>query len=632
MSTMIKRIVARQWLLGILLVLLTCVVYLPALRGGFVWDDDDHLTANPAVAASNGLRLIWSSLQRSRYYPLTLTTFWAGRRLWGLNPLPYHAINVALQALNAVLLWRGLRCLRIRGAWLAAAVWALHPVNVESVAWITELKNTQSGLFFLLSVLCFLRFDENREPRWYALALGCGLAAMLSKPSTVVLPLALLLGTWWRHGKWRRSDIIEIAAFFGLALGMSALTVIEQHRHIVQVGAAEWSLRPAERLVIAGKDVWFYAFKVVWPARLSFVYPRWVIDATSLWSWMPLVALVVVAATLYRYRSHRWARAALFGGGFFVVALLPVLGFFDVFYFWYSFVADHFQYLACMGLISLAVSAGAELCERGGPRGRNLGAFAAAAVLVLLGVTTWKQERIYRDVETLWQDTLAKNPRCWLAHNNLGTILAAHGQTGKAKAEFTEALRLKPDFTYAHENMAKLLELMSGSGRTAKAIPEYEAALQGNPNSVEDHNNLGVALAAEGRFDEAIAQYRSALRISPEASDIHYNVAVALMAEGKVPEAIVEYQTVIRIKPDPATYNNLAFALIQVGRVAEAVEQFRQALVFQPDYAPIHYNLGNALAQLGKRQEAIAEYEQALKLQPNMEEARAALNGLQAGP
>ena len=232
----------KSWLLVLALMVITFVAYAPVWRAGFVWDDDDHLTANPAMTTPHGLQMIWSSLAVSRYYPLTLTTFWIQRRFWGLNPMPYHVVNVALHAINGILLYLVLRRLRIPAAWLAAMLWVLHPVNVESVAWVTELKNTQSGAFFFLALLCFLRFEAQPERRWYTLAVLCGLAALLSKPSTVVLPLVLLLCAWWQRGRWRWADLVRTAPFFGLALGMSVLTIVEQRGHISGEGTQEWNL------------------------------------------------------------------------------------------------------------------------------------------------------------------------------------------------------------------------------------------------------------------------------------------------------------------------------------------------------------------------------------------------------
>jgi Tfp pilus assembly protein PilF len=586
----------RPWLLALVLAVVTFAAYQPTWRAGFVWDDDDHLTANPAMTAHHGLKMIWSSLAVSRYYPLTLTSFWIQRRLWGLNPLPYHLVNVALHATNGILIFFLLRRLRARAAWLAATLWALHPVNVESVAWITELKNTQSGLFFFLSVWCFLRSEAGAaRRRWYGLALLCGLAALLSKPSTVVLPLALLLCVWWERGSWRRADILRIAPFFILALGMSALTVVEQRGPIQLAGTAEWNLGMAERFVMAGKAVWFYASKTVWPARLTFVYPRWKLDAGSVWSWLPLAGLVVGGALLWLWRRQFWARAGWFGCGFFVLSLLPVLGFFDVFYFRYSYVADHFQYLACIGLISLAVSTGTAICERAGQRGRDWGMLAAAIVMLTLGLSTWGQARIYQDSETLWGDTLAKNPQCWMAHNNLGTVFLREGKVSGAIAHFDQALEIKPD-------------------------------------DAEAHTNLGIALYQTGKREEAMEHFQQALRINPNKAEAHGNLGIALAQTGKIEEAIAHYERALRIKPDIVeVYSNLGNALARVGRLPEAIVQYEQALRIKPDIAEVHYNLGNALARVGRVPEAIVQYEQALRIRPDFTLAQNALARLQAG-
>jgi tetratricopeptide (TPR) repeat protein len=547
----------------LVLVLVTFAAYQPVWRAGFIWDDNDHLTANPAVAASNGLRMIWSSLAVSRYYPLTLTSFWIQRRLWGLNPLPYHLVNVALHATNGILIFFLLRRLRARAAWLAATLWALHPVNVESVAWITELKNTQSGLFFFLSVWCFLRSEAGAaRRRWYGLALLCGLAALLSKPSTVVLPLALLLCVWWERGSWRRADILRIAPFFILALGMSALTVVEQRGHIQKAGTAEWNLGMAERLVMAGKAVWFYASKSLWPARLTFVYPRWKLDAGSVSDWLPLAGLVVGGALLWLWRRQSWARAGWFGCGFFVLSLLPVLGFFDVFYFRYSYVADHFQYLACIGLISLAVSTGTAICERAGQRGRDLGTLAAAITLLILGVSTWRQARIYQSQETLWRDTLTKNPDCWLAHNNLGLLLEHRGREAEAEEQYRLALRIFPDDVKAHVNLGNALVRQ---GKPSEAVQQYEEALWIQPNHAQARINLGNVWLLQGNISEAIGDYEEALRIDPHSVEAHLNLGVALEQAGRASEAIEQYEQVLRLNPDLTAASN-ALARLRPGQ------------------------------------------------------------------
>ncbi len=616
----------RPWLLALVLVVVTFVAYQPTWHAGFIWDDDDHLTANPAMTAPYGLKMIWSSLAVGRYYPLTLTTFWFQRRLWGLHPLPYHLVNVLLHAGNGVLVFFILRRLGIPAAWLAAMVWALHPVNVESVAWITELKNTQSGLFFFLAVWCFLRFDNGARRRWYGVALLCGLAAVLSKPSTVVLPLVLLLCVWWERGSWGRADILRITPFFILALGMSALTVIEQRGHIQRESTAEWNLGMAERLIIAGKAVWFYASKLLWPARLTFVYPRWNLDLGSFWSWLPLAGLVVGSVLLGIRRRQSWARAGVFGCGFFVLALLPVLGFVDVYYFRYSYVADHFQYLASLGLISLGASMGAAVCERTGQRGRDWGVVAAAIVLLALGVSTWRQARIYQNSETLWGDTLAKTPRCWMAHNNLGAALMLLGRAQEAEEHYEQSLQINPRNAEAHNNLG---DVLLQEGKVVDAIARYEQALRIKPDFADAHNNLGAALYQTGKSDEAMTQYRQALRINPGYAEAHRNLGIALQQTGKIDEAIAHFERALRIKPDFAdAHYSLGLALARLGRVQEAIAHFEQALRINPDYAEAHYSLGIALQQAGRVTEAREHYEQALRIKPEYAEAHRNLGSL----
>jgi tetratricopeptide (TPR) repeat protein len=570
---------------GGIICLLTIAVYFPALRGGFIWDDDDHLTRNAAMDSLSGLRQIWSSLAVSRYYPLTLTTFWVEHRCWGLNPLPYHAVNIVLQAVNAVLLWVLLRRLQVRGAWLAAAFWAVHPVNVETVAWVTELKNTQSGFFFLLALLVFLRFEDGQRWRDYAIALLCGVAAMLSKPSTVVLPVVILLCAWWRRGRWTRNDLLRIAPFVMLAVGMSLLTLLEQRHHIEREYASDWTMTAAQRLILAGHAVWFYAAKLLWPMNLCFIYPRWELQVNDVMAWVPLGGLAAGAAMLWHFRHTGWGRAAIFGLGYFVVALLPVLGFFDIYFFRYSFVGDHFQYLASIGLVSLIVSGGEAICERGGRWARDAGTVAASAVLFTLGFCTWKQTHVYHDVETLWRDTLAKNPNAWLAHNNLGFALEYTGRIDEAIEHYHEALRLKPDV-------------------------------------VEAHNNLGIALSESGHVTEGIKEYREGLRVNPRSPEAHYNLGNGLRSLGRPAEAVEEYKLALQYRPAyPEAHNNLGLALEDLGKPAEAREHYEEALQLEPDFAEARNNLGNIAFGLGRFPEAVQQYEQALQIKPDYAEA-----------
>jgi len=629
-ATAIETCIAlRPWLLALVLAVVTFAAYQPVWHAGFIWDDPDHLTANPAMTTPDGLKMIWSSLAVSRYYPLTLTTFWIQRRLWGLSPMPYHLLNVTLHAVNGFLLFLVLRRLKIPAAWLAAMLWVLHPVNVESVAWITELKNTQSGLFFFLSVLCFLRFEADKKNGWYTLAVACGLAAMLSKPSTVVLPLVLLLCIWWERGRWERANLVRISVFFVLAAGMSVLTVIEQRGQVLSAGATEAHLEPTERLVVAGKAIWFYAAKILWPARLTFVYPRWELNTTSPWSLVPTVALAAIGVTLWKCRSRAWCRAVLFGGGFFVVALLPVLGFFDVFYFRYSFVADHFQYLASVGIITLLCGGGTALCAHTGSTGRHVGAVTVASLVAVLGILTWRQAHAYRDSDTLWRDTEIKNPNAWMPHYNRGEDLWQLGRVQEAIGEFQEALRVKPDDAAIHTDLGVALDKL---GRQREAIDQYEQALRIKPDDATTHTDLGAAFAEIGKLQEAIEEDEEALRLKPDYAQAHYNMGLALVQLDRLTEAMGHWEQALRLNPDYVeAHYNLALALCRAGRIPEGIGHFEQALRLNPDDVEAHYNLGLALEKVGRTPEATEHYQQALKLRPDFIPATRALARLGAG-
>jgi protein O-mannosyl-transferase len=346
----------QLWLGAAVLAGAVLLVYLPVLNAGFIWDDDKHLTENPCVVGPLGFAGIWTTAAAT-YYPLVLTTFWIEHALWGLAPLPYHLVNVLVHAACGVLLWRVLARLRVPGAWLGAALWALHPVQVESVAWVTELKNTQSCFFFLLAILFFLKWKDGWTD--YALALLFAAAAILSKSSTVMLPVVLGLCRVWDDGRWRWRDAIPLAPFFAISGLASAWTIWEQKFHSGAVGA-DWALTVPQRLIVAGRVVWFYLGKLAWPHPLIFIYPRWQVDASQALAYLP--ALAALGALLFLWwRSDGLGRPVFFAAAYFAVSLFPVLGFFNVYYFRFSFVGDHLQYLASIGPLALAGAAIARL-------------------------------------------------------------------------------------------------------------------------------------------------------------------------------------------------------------------------------------------------------------------------------
>ncbi len=593
----------RSWLLAAVLVVLVLAAYLPALRCGFIWDDNAYVTENRALRSPEGLGKIWLKPRTTpQYYPMVFTSFWVEYHLWRLQPVGYHLVNVLLHAVNAVLLWRLLRRLEVAGAWWAAAMFALHPVMVESVAWVTERKNVLSCLFYLLAVLAYFRFRpltdgkavKARDWRFYPLVLVLFLCALLSKTVTCSLPAALVLLVWWKNGRVEKRDAVALAPLFVLGAALGFVTVWLEKYH-VRASGTEWALSFAQRCLLAGRVLWFYAGKLFWPDQLTFIYPRWEIDAGAAWPYLfPLGALAVLI-TLWLLRS-RMGKGPLVAVLFFTGTLAPALGFLDVFPFRYSYVADHFQYLASIGLIALAVGAGAAIARWAGPRGRRLGTLTAAAVLLMLGVSTGRQTHIYENLETLWRDTLAKNPSAWIAHNNLGSALERAGHLEEAMAHYELALRIKPDQAEAHYNLGLAL---AQEGRTRDAIAQYEQALQIKPDDAETHNNLGNALLQVGDFDQAAGHFETALRIKPDYAAAHYNLGLALVQLGRELEAIPHWEQAVRLKPDFAeAHSNLGLALAHAGRVQEAISHHEEAVRLKPDSARAENNLARLLATL----------------------------------
>lgn len=637
--------------LGAALVALLVAVYANALDGEFLWDDDSHVSANPVIIGPFGLREIWTT-GAANYFPLVLTNFWIQHALWGLNPVGYHSVTLAFHVLGALLLWRVLGQLRVPGAWVGAALWAVHPVQVESVAWICELKNTQSGVFFLLAISFFVRWVEStpasaKAPRFsaaYVFALVSAVLAILSKPSTVMLPVILVLCWWWLRRDVRLRSMFWVAPFFLLSALASAWTIWEQK---VRSGAsgAEWDFTLAERFLIAGRAVWFYLGKLFWPEPLVFIYPRWVINGAQPLAYLPVIALVAALWLLWRNRTGRSA-GVLFAAGFFVVMLFPILGFFNVYFFRYSFVGDHFQYLASMGPMA-AIGAALMLA---GPWVRR---FAPPLLLSVSALLAWRHSQEFRDNETLWRATLAKNPNSpmpWVnlgveqmqqgdtpgavasferalqldprsddAFNNLGLIALEAGEFEMALAHFRNAVAVRPLSHEAHSNLSFALRR---AGQLEEAIHHGQIAVNaprdfGDPS--EAHNHLASALTDSGRPAEAVPHFETALRFRPKDAEIHHNLANALRALGRLPEAIARYQRALALNPELAeTHNELGVTYSAAGNLEDAERHFRRAIELRPEFAEAHTLLGGVIAQSGRIADALPQLQEAVRLAPDL--------------
>jgi tetratricopeptide (TPR) repeat protein len=629
------------WLFPALLAILI-VVYSPALHGTLLWDDDGHITA-AGLRGLDGLWRIWTQVGATQqYYPLTHTAFWVQWHLWGDAFTGYHLTNVVLHALSSVLLAMILLRLQVPGAIFAAVVFALHPVQVESVAWMTELKNTLSGVFYFAAALSYFRYDERRTRGAYLLALALFCAALLSKTVTATLPAVLLAALWWKHGplEWRR-DARPLVPFFAIG-AIAGLSTAWIERSLTGAQGREFAFSPIERGLIAGRAVLFYAGKLLWPAHLSFMYPRWSVSEDVWWQYLLPLAVVIAFVMLWRQRYR--SRAPLAAALIFVATLFPVLGFLNVYPFRYSFVADHFQYLASAALIvPLAAGLVTLLAARARMRPVVAEAILCLSIGPLLAGLSYREAGQYASSSVLYSSTILQNPACWLCQENLG-ILLLHDvppQREEAVERFHQALRIYADDAQVHFNLGTtLMEL----GRMDESATELRQAVTLAPGYAEAYGNLGVVLQKLGKMDEARDMYRTALDIKPQLAVARANLsivmnqpkqpealsrlesAVALARTGDLDGAVTQLEAAIKDSPDSAdAHAFLGQVLLTKNALPAAVDEFERALHLGANTAAVHNDLGVALAKLRRTDEAVREFREALHLQPDYPEAEANL-------
>jgi protein O-mannosyl-transferase len=617
----LRREGERGWLFAVLLVSAVVVAYHPAWNAGFIWDDDIYVTGNRLLSEPGGLWRLWFSLNApSQYFPLTYTVFWLERALWGFNPAGYHWVNILLHAVNAVLVWRLLRRLALPGAWLAAALFALHPVQVESVAWVTELKNILSLLFCLLAMFAWVEFVEERSRpswRWFVLALATYALALLSKSTACTLPATLLLVLWLKRTPLNRVSVVQVLPFLALGLGMGVLAMWWERYHQGTHGQI-FALGPVERLLVASRAIWFYAGKLAWPTNLAFSYPRWTINATDPLAYAWLAACVGFAGILGFYR-RAVGRGVVTAVLFFAASLSPMLGFIMLYTFRYAFVADHYQYVASIGPAALtAAGLSRWLGTVSGPQ-RFVGPVLCATLLCTLAVLTWRQSATYTNLETLWRATLSVNPGSPLAHNNLGNTLIEDGKADEAITHFQIALKNRADLAETHNNLGNAL---LRKGELDAALAQFQQALELAPGLAGTHNNLGALLLEKDQLDEGIAHYRRAVQIDPSFEEAHKNLGLVLLQHGRAEEAAVELDRALELRPELATaHNGLGLIQLQRGQVEAALAHFQRAAELRPDLATAQNNLGIALLQKGEVDDARVHFERALQLLPDFPEA-----------
>jgi tetratricopeptide (TPR) repeat protein len=619
---------ARSWPLvpaGLLLILLTTfLIYSPAMHGGLVWDDDVNLT-RPELQSLHGLYRIWfdpvATARNSQYYPLVHTAFWIEHKLWGDDYVGYHLMNVLWHSIAVLLVYSIVKKLHIPGALLAAAIFAVHPVMVESVAWMTEQKNTLSTVLYLGAMLVYLEFDESRLRSRYLISLGLFALALFAKTATVTFPFALLVVIWWQRGRiaWRR-DVLPLIPFFALSFATGLMTVWVETK-LVGAEGSEFELTFLQRFLLAGRDVWFYLGKLVWPTNLSFTYTRWNINPAQWWQWTFSIAALVATFALWSIRK-RW-RGPLAAWLFFCGTLVPVLGFVNVYMFRFTFVADHLQYLPSLGTIVL-ISAGIALgLARASLFVRRVGVALCIFYLGVLGTLSYQQSGIYANIVTLYQTTLELNPGSWMAHNNLGFELASKGKSDEAIDHYRSSLRINPKSANAYNNLGKTL---TDLGRLPEATEALRAALALEPNNPVILNNLGRALIHSSQFPEAKKYLEHSLALEPDYAEAHINMGLVLGFTGKIPEAIDQFRLASQLNPyNVDAQNNWGLFLDRSGNLREAAMHYQQAITLGPNRADVRSNLADVLRLTGRPVEAIDHYRIALRLKPDHMQAYAGL-------
>ena len=587
-----QPLVGRLWTGGIGLMLLGFLAYLPCLNGPFLWDDRnwshgiEWLLQDP-----HGWVRIWTNVRLlEQYYPLTATTVWLDYQCWGWAVFPRHVENVMLHVSAAFFLWRLLRRLEMRGAWLAAALLVVHPVAVESVAWITERKNVLCLALALLSMLCWCRgvhdWKGDATPRrgWLVLAMVLCLLAMLAKISACVVPPALVVIAWWKRGgiRWRQ-DVLPTLPMFVMALGLGVLIAWLERHQAGAMGPVFDELSWPKRLLIASQAVWFYLAKLVWPHPLCVVYHRWTIEPGVWWQWSGLAGLVISGVWLWKKGSRSLKAAALL----FLGPLLPVIGFLNLNGMRFAWVADRWVYFSMPVFCAVVACTVVRL-----PRRWQM--ITAGILIGVCSLLTWQQSALYDSTETFWQAAIRGNPHPVVGHSAYGEFLMHEGRLEESKKHFEEALRLEPENAAFHCNLGSLLDVL---GENEQARASVARAIERDGSDALFHYNHGFSLYKLGRAAEAEASFREALRLRQEFFAAHHDLGNLLAAMGRLDEAESELNLAIVLRPtDAKATASLGNLRYRQGRKAEALELFEKALFHLPDNMPLLSNTARILA------------------------------------
>lgn len=602
---------------SLILLLVSIAVYAPALKGDFLWDDDLHLTAN-ILTQPDGLYRSWFTTDQPVYYPVTWTALWLQWRLWGMSPTGYHVVSVLLHALCCVGIHLVLRQLKIPAAWLTALLFAIHPVNVETVAWISQQRSLWSLLLACASVMLFLAFDGNRRRGLYVMSLVAFLASMLAKSATVMLPCVLLLSVWWRRrGRLRVRDLVETFPFLVLALLLSLTEIWFQYNRALAAHVSSAGL--ASRAAGAGHAVLFYLGKLFLPHNLSIVYSNRTFEPVTVVSLLPVALVAAFFAAAWTARRS-WGRAVLFGFGYYVAALLPVLGFFNIGFMRYSWVSDHWQYVALIGPVALAVGSVCHLGAKLSARARRLLAVAVVIAAAALAHQSFRRASTFADREALWEDTLSKNPGAWVAMNNYASLLLEQGRVSEATTYLRRALALKPQETRVRLNLARALQRRGGND---EAISLLKGVLETSPDHPDAHHELGRTLLAAGDLDGAEASFSAVLMAAPGRADATIGLALLAERRGNAAKAVDIMARCIEQHPaDAVAHHAFGDLLFAHGRLQQALNLYLRTRDLDPSFPDVHNDLGVTCARLGRFDRAAEHFRRAVNASPHDSKAR----------
>jgi len=645
---------------GIVSVFLAVIVWIAfgrALNHDFVgYDDQSYILRNPRVTNGltlDGIQWAFTHVHVTNWHPLTTISNMLDCQLYGLQPWGHHLTNILLHAAAAIILFLALR--QLTGSFwpslLVAAVFAVHPLRVESVAWVSERKDVLSGVFFMLTLWAYARYARGnvRSSFWYMTVTVLFALGLMCKPTLVTLPFVLLLLDYWPLGRVRPSSssrrgetasawprrntwswlVIEKVPLFVLSAASCVATLLAQKQ------ALDLSIKAPllERLGNALISYDVYVGQMIWPAHLAVLYPYPEGNSKVPQVIVALLLLLIISVAFFLWRKRY--PFLLIGWLWYLGMLVPVIGIIQV---GSQVRADRYTYLPQIGLYLLVAWGAAELFQRW-RRSREV--LAAAAVLVIMALTTrsYFQTSYWRDTETLWRHAIASTPNNYIAHTNLAQTLTHAGRFAEAIAECQEALKIKPDFAAAHNNLgvALLRDKQSGDGALGhdgavdEAIEQYREALQINPDFTQAHKNLGIVFMRKGQMEEAIAQFQKTLELEPNDAQAEFSLGSAFLQRREVDEAIAHYQKAVEIRPDYAEARNyLGNAFVAEGKYSEAIANYAAAVRIRPDYSEAHHNMACVLATIGKNDEALEQFNEALRLNGNDAQTHFALGSLLA--